>query len=753
MMFKHFLKATDEYCTLENYVPAPYFRQKFACKSEIRSATLNITGLGFYEAHINGKDITKGILAPYISNPEHYVYYDQYDITGYLHSGENVLAVILGNGFQNSAGGYIWDFDKASWRGAPLLSFRIDLTYQDGEKDVIEPSEHTKTAPSPILFDDERHGEYYDARAEIPNWDKEDFDDSGWRSALYAEPPKGIQRLCKADPIVARERLMPISVTEFQDGFIYDFGQNNAGLTELTIRNSKPGQMVILKHFETMRDSEPVFENIQFGQDERTRDYQKNIYYCRGEKLEKHLPRFTYDGFRYVLVTGITKEQATPELLTYITYSSDMKQIGSFSCDNEILNQLQEATVRSDFSNFFYFPTDCPQREKNGWTADASLSAEQMLYNMTPENGYKEWMRNIYKALNEEGQLPGIVPTSGWGYGWGFGPSWDIVIVNLPYNTYRYRGDLQIIQECSEPLNRYLHYLYSRLNEKNLLEFGLGDWCEPDKPEGDYQTPLVVTASISAVEILRKAQFIFETLGLYEYQGFAQKFESLLTKAIREHLIDEETATVFGNTQTAQAMGLYYGFFEGNAFQKGFRKLLELIREKDDHCYCGVVGASVFYKVLAENGYADLAVRLITRTDFPSYGNWIARGATTLWETYRREGDVINSLNHHFWGFISEWLYKYIAGIKINPTLTDVNTLEISPCFLETLNRAEASYCPAGSKAHVSWKRRGKGVVLTVELSKNYHGRLILPQGYCFTDGKTVKELCTDSTRYEIIRE
>ncbi len=750
-MLSHFIKATNEYSTLDKYVPAPYFRQIFEIVSEVKSVVLYITGLGFYEAHINATDITKGILAPYISNPEHYVYYDKYDITDKVNSGKNILAVILGNGLQNSSGGYIWDFDKASWRGAPLLSFIIEVIYKSGEREIIESSEKTKTAPSPILYDDERHGEYYDARAEIPGWDSKTFDDSAWANALPAEMPKGEQRLCEANPIIEKERLRPISITEYQDGYIYDFGQNNAGLTELVIRNSAPGQKITLRYFEVVVDGKPFFDNIRFVHDERTHDYQKNIYYCKGAKLERHLPRFTYDGFRYVYITGITGEQATAELLTYITYSCDMKQIGSFVCSNEIINRLQEATVRSDFSNFYYFPTDCPQREKNGWTADASLSAEQMLYNITPENNYREWMRNIYKALNEQNQLPGIIPTAGWGYGCGFGPSWDIVIVNLPYNTYRYRGDTEIIRECAEPLNRYLHYLYSKLNDKNLLETGLGDWCEPDKPEGDFVTPLVVTASISGVEILRKAIFIFNTLGFDRYLRFAEDFETKLTSAIREHLIDYTDCSVFGNTQTAQAMGLYYGFFDEENRQKAMEKLLELIDEKDKHCYCGVVGASVFYKVLAENGYVNLAYDIITRSDFPSYGNWIARDATTLWETYRRDGDTINSLNHHFWGFISEWFYKYLAGIKINPKLTDINSIEISPCFPQKLKNAEGCYCPGDKTVKVLWNRQSNGISLDVEISNNYSGKIILPDGYIFENGESVQELCTGKTNYRII--
>lgn len=712
-MFTTFIKATNEYCTLEKNVPAPYFRHNFELKSELACATLYITGLGFYEAHINGKDITKGILAPYISNPEHYVYYDKYNITDNLNIGKNTLGVILGNGFQNAFGGYVWDFDKASFRASPMLSYKIEIKYKSGEIQTIEPSESVKTAPSPILSDDLRHGECYDARCEIEDWDKTDFDDTHFSNAIIAEMPKGEQKLCTADAIREISRIKPVSVTACDDGYIYDFGINSAGLCKLCVKDAQRGQKITLKHFETLKDGKPYYKNIRFA-DERTEHYQENIYICKGSSHEEHIPRFTYDGFRYVFVTGINKEQAK-DLLTFIEYSSNPRINGSFSCDNEIINKLQAATVRSDISNLYYFPTDCPQREKNGWTADASLSAEQMLFNIAPENCYSEWILNICKAMTPEGKLPGIIPTGGWGYTWGNGPAWDIVLVNLPYYTYIYRGNTDILKSSAEYINKYLHYLDTRLNDDNLMEIGLGDWCEPDRDEGEFRTPLIVTDSIVSVDIARKAKFIFERLGLDEYKAYAEQFEKKLTKAIKEKLIDKENATVYGNTETAQAMGLYYGMFDKEQYEKAFANLLEMLKETENHCYCGVVGGSIFYKLLAENGYTDLALDIMTNPEFPSYGNWIVRGATTLWETFRRENDTVNSLNHHFWGFISAWFYNYIAGIKVNPEKNDPDKVEISPAFPKKISNCKAQYGTPNGKISVNWKRCENGILLTVE--------------------------------------
>lgn len=744
-MFSTFIKATNEYCTLENFVPAPYFRHTFFVNEPVSRAALYITAAGFYDASINSKNITKGILAPYISNPDDIVYYDKYDITDKILYGKNVLTSVIGNGMKNSLGGYMWDFDKASFRGAPSFSFKLEIEYISGKTEFIEPSEKTKTHPSPIIFDDLRHGEYYDARLEIDNFDSVGFDDSSWNNSIVAEMPLGEQRLCKADAITEVERINPVSVKKYEDGFIYDFGVGFAGLCELKIRDSNKGQKITTKYFELMLDDKPYFDNVRFMNDDRTAFYQENVYYCGGKKTETHIPKFTYDGFRYVFVTGITEKQATPDLLTYIVCSSNKRINGNFSCDNEIINKIQEATIRSDISNLYYFPTDCPHREKNGWTADAAISAEQMLINIAPEQCYKEWMRNIYKAMNADGAIPGIVPTAGWGFAWGNGPAWDIVIVNLPYYTYIYRGDKNIIDEAAEPVNKYIHYLYSRLNDKNLLEIGLGDWAQPDLQSHLFQTPLVVTDSIVTVDILRKAQFIFEKSNKNEYIDFAKSFEEKLTKAIKENLIDHEKCEVFGDTQTAQAMGLYYGMFSETEYEKAFEKFLKLIEEKDNHCHCGVVGGSIFYHLLADNGYVDLALDIITTTDFPSYGNWISRGATTLWETYRKEGEEIDSLNHHFWGFISAWFYRYLAGININPNKNNAKEILLSPVFTDKLNEVNAKCNTVCGEMSVCWKREEDAIKLSVDLPEDLKCSLVLKDGYCF-ESTSAKKLQLSGT-------
>jgi len=493
-----YIRAGEDFTSPDHPVPAPMFRKTFTVWGPLRKAELLINGLGLYEAYCNGLNITKGPLAPYRANPDHLVYFDRYDLTEQLRPGINVLAVLLGTGLQSSAHTN-WSWSRLPWRGPVQLAFSLTLEYENGETETVKSDELTRTAPSPIVFNDYHLGEYYDARLEIPGWTEADFDDTLWQFAQKAPTPRGTPTFCEAEPIGCFEEMAPVSVTPMEGGWLYDFGVNFTGVCRLSI-TGEPGQKLVLQHFECLVDGKPYWKEIRH----KSLRVQEDEYICRGGGEETWMPKFTYHGFRYVLVLGLREEQATESLLRYVVMHSDLPVTGSFSCDNEIVNRLQANVLRADWSNFFYFPTDCPQREKHGWTADASLSAEQMLCNFDPVNSWREWLRNIYRAMTPEGGLPGIIPTGGTTYDWGNGPAWDHVLAELPYQAYRYRGDRRIVEEAAIPLMRYLVYLTTRRREDGLICFGLGDWCDVDAPVMVCNTPLLVTDSIMSVDIARK---------------------------------------------------------------------------------------------------------------------------------------------------------------------------------------------------------------------------------------------------------
>lgn len=736
MFSKKFVSATKEYNTFEKRVPAPLMRKTFFSDCET-TAKITVSACGFYDIYFNSNQITKGFFAPYISNLDDYLYYDEYEV--HISEGINVVAFILGNGFNNNPGGYIWDFDTAPFRSAPSVAFLIEFVDKNGKNVVIEGDESVKVAPSAILSDDYRFFEIYDARNETDGWNGVVFDDSAWKNAVFATVPRGEPRICEAEPIKIQREIKPVSITKEGDSFVYDFGENCAGVCRLCVRG-KRGQKIEFCHGERLVDGKFDIENIWFKRDNWDRDIaiiHKDVYICKGQSEEVYVPRFTYHGFQYVKVTGITQEQATESLLTYLVLNSDIKERGSFVCSDETLNELQGMTRRSDLANFYYFPTDCPQREKNGWTADAAYSAEHMILNLTVENSYREWMRNICKSQKLSGDLPGIVPTTGWGYT--TGPCWDSVIAQIPYNVYKYTGDISIIEESAANLMRYLHFVTTKINSDGLIDYGLGDWCTVGRDAGDYKCPRYVSVTIAAMTSAKQIATLFNAVNMPIQRDFALAVAEKLRNALREKCIDFNTMTVSGNCQTAQATAIYFDVFENAEKPEAFRVLLKMIKRANDHMDVGFIGASVLFRVLSDFGYTDLAYKLITRKDFPSYANWIERGATSLWEDFLEEG--VDSMNHHFWGDISAWFISYVGGIRFNPTASDIKELNISPCFISPLNFAEAYFNSPSGKINVRWERNENNIILCVKVPEDLHGEIILKNDYLFENGKAVEKL------------
>ena len=743
---KKFIRATDEFTTLEKGVPAPYFRKEFSSLPGSK-ASIIITACGFYELYLNGVNITKGHMAPYISNPEHYVYYDKYDV---VLDGRNAVGVLLGNGFCNNPGGYIWDFDKASYRQAPKFAMKIEYLNSNGESAVTHSDTDFKTAPSPIIFDDYRFGEHYDANLEIDKWNTVGFDDSNWDYAKTAPVPLGEAKLCEAEPIRKQYEIKPERIFEHNGMYIYDFGKNCAGVCRLKISGEK-GQKVELLHFEEMLDGEIELKTVWFPNCwERDKDIvHRDIYILKGDAEETYTPRFTYHGFRMVAVSGITPEQATEELLIYVVMNSDVKICGGFSTSDSILNTLQEFTLRSDLSNLHYFPTDCPQREKNGWTADAAISSEQLLLNLTVQNCFTEWMRNVVKAQDKRGALPGIVPTGGWGMEWGNGPAWDSVIAFLPYYTYIYRGETRMINESADCFIKYLNYLEMRKDEKGLLEIGLGDWAYVGKECGHFKTPLIVTDSIMAMDVANKISFLFKVVGREKDSEFAKKIADTYRNAIRDNLIDFNDFTVFGKCQTSQAMAIYYGVFEPDEKPSAFKRLKDFIKESNNRMDLGVLGGRVIFHVLSEFGETDLALDMITAPGFPSYAYLIECGATSLWEFFNLDLRGC-SKNHHFWGDISAWFIKWLAGLRYNPSKNNLREVDICPLFPQRLNDASAYFESNYGRIETDWERVENGIRISVKIPSDFTGEIRLPAGYLFDDGSSEKSVKSGS--YNIVK-
>lgn len=763
-----FVSASREFSTFGKHIPAPLFRRSFTLTNTPEAAAIRITGLGFYELFVNGKKVTRGILAPYVSNPDQRVCFDDYDLVPYLKQGENVIGVALGNGMQNPMVG-TWNFAEASYTAAPKLAFFCEILTEG--KALTFEADSTLCTESAVRFDNLRSGVHYDARLEHAGWAAPGYDAADWGVPIEVEKPKGKFALSGATPVKITEERAPVLFRAgemvldntirnendkklFSDlvtpepppetvGYLYDFGLNDAGTFRLTLRNTKPGQRVDVMFTELLTpDGKADHRNISCF---ALPGYcQRFLYYCRGAEKETFVPPFTYVGGRYAFVSGIDAEQADESLLTFLVAHSEMPVRGGFRCSDKMANTLFDMTLRSDLSNFVFFPTDCPHREKNGWTGDASASAPHMMYTFGAEENYREWLRHIRASQQEMGALPGIVPTAGWGFAWGNGPAWDSVLFNLPYYVYRFRGDKSIIEENAGAMVRYLDKFVSRQRDKRgLIRIGLGDWVPVNRNSSDYMASLPFTNGVMVMDMCRKAKVMFDAIGMVRAAELAERLGAEMKRDLRREYLDSSVMAVTDYCQSSQALGLYYGFFEPAERPEAFRVLRKLLRLNYDNFDCGFLGLRVLFHVLSEFGETDLAYHMITKEDFPSYGYWAKNGETTLLEQFTLSKNTSISHNHHFLGDINHWFIRQVLGITPNPYENNANEVLIAPHFVSSLANAEGFHILPNGKVEVSWKKDGEGYLLKVTAPDTVTVHSLLHDGWVFANkARTSRDGC-----------
>jgi len=329
---------------------------------------------------------------------------------------------------------------------------------------------------------------------------------------------------------------------------------------------------------------------------------------------------------------------------------------GQFSCSNPLLNKIQDATRRAYRSNLQGIPTDCPHREKNGWTGDAHLAAEQGLLNYAPGAVYTKWIQDLADEQKPTGELPGIVPTSGWGYEWGNGPAWDSAFLLIPWYMYRYYGDIGILEKQYDQMKRYVDYLTSKAQE-GIVSIGLGDWVP-----FETETPVALT---STGYYYQDARIVAEAARLLGKTDDAQKYSALadqIKAAFNRRFYDAKTGLYANGSQTALSCALYQGLATAENRVIVLRNLVANVEKRDGHIDTGILGAKYLLNASLQNERPDVAYRVASQKTLPSWGYWIEQGATTLWESWRGT----DSRNHIMFGDISAWFYKTLAGIRID---------------------------------------------------------------------------------------
>jgi alpha-L-rhamnosidase len=702
-----------------NSAPAPMLRRDFTLGKHIKQARAYICGLGYYELRINGKKIGDHCLDPAYTRYDKRALYVTYDVTSALQQGKNAIGVILGNGWYNVQTLAVWDFHKAPWRAAPKLYVQLRVEYADGYTETLVTDRQWKASTGPIVFDSIYGGETYDARLEKPGWDTAEFNDMGWVGAQEVERPQGKLVAQMMPPIKADQVIKPVWVSEPKPGvFVFDMGQNFAGYAELSVRGPA-GTKVVMKYSERIHtdgtiDRAEIEQHVmRMGTNQL---YQTDTYILKGGAPETWHSRFVYHGFQYVEVTGFPGIPTLDNLRGVFLHSA-VPAVGEFECSNPLLNRIWRAARWSYLSNLQGIPTDCPHREKNGWTGDAHLAAEQGLLNFAPAPIYAKWINDLGDEQRPTGELPGIVPTSGWGYKWGNGPAWDSAFLLIPLYLYEYCGDTQVLRDHYDGMKRYVDYLTSKAKD-GIVDIGLNDWA-PYKTT----TPADIT---STAYYYRDARIVALVASLLDNEAHTVQYAELaasIKQAFNRTFYHPETGLYGNSSQTSLSCALYQGLADADVRPRVLSNLVANVEQRQGHIDTGILGAKYLMNALLENGRADVAYRIATQNDLPSWGWWIEQGATTLWEDWQGGG----SRNHIMFGDISAWFYKALAGINPDPAAPGFKHFVVQPNVVGGLTSAKANYNSSRGPIVSDWKTDKNGLHFTVTIPANTTATVSLP--------------------------
>ena len=730
--------------------PAPYFRKAFSVNKKIKSARAYVAAGGLYELYLNGTKSGNHRLDPMYTRYDRRTLYVTYDVTSQLLSGKNAIGVLLGNGWYNHQSTAVWDFHRAPWRARPTFCLDLRITYDDGTVETIASGKDWKTALSPIIFNSIYTAEHYDGRLEQPGWNTANFDDSKWKNVIFRAAPSTNVVAQVLHPIRNVETIPARSMRRINDStVVYDLGRTIAGVSQLNV-TGPAGTVIRLKHGERIYPTGLVdMSNIDvhYRPTDKSDPFQTDIFILSGKGQEQFMPHFNYKGFQYVEVTTSQPVNLSQASLTGYFMHSDVPPVGHVSSSNPTIDKIWWATNNSYLSNLFGYPTDCPQREKNGWTGDAHIAVETGLYGFDGITIYEKWMADHRDEQQPNGILPSIIPTGGWGYEWGNGPDWTSTIALIPWNVYLFYGDKKILADNYANIKQYVDHI-TDISPSGLTTWGLGDWV-PVKSK----TPVEFTSSVyyfTDVSILAKtAKLLGNHADFDTYSALANKIKT----AINAKYLNTETGLYGSGVQTELSVPLHWGIVPDALKSKVAANLAKRVQADNNHLDVGLLGTKSILNALSENGYADVAYQVASQETFPSWGWWIANGATTLYENWPIDAKSDISMNHIMFGEIGAWLYKAPGGIKPDPAQPGFKNVLLEPHFVAGLNQFEATHNGPYGQIRSAWKRTGNSIAYSVTVPPNSTATLTLPiaTGQQLLDsGKPVKPVSGKSNVFSL---
>ena len=726
----------------KDYQPAPYFRKKFAAGKTIKSARAYIAAAGLYELYINGEKIGDHRLDPLYTRFDRRNLYVTYDVTGQLRNGDNAIGVLLGNGWYNHQSKAVWDFDRAPWRNRPAFCMDLRITYSDGSVETIPTDLSWKTSSGGLIFNSIYTGEHYDTRLEQAGWNMPNFDDSKWNGVGYRGAPSQNIVAQQARPIRNVLTIPAKSINKINEKtYVFDFGQNMSGVTRINVSGEK-GTEVRIMHGERLFDNGRIdMSNIDvYYRGYKVKDpFQTDILILSGGK-DEFMAKFNYKGFRYVEVTSDKPIELNQNSLTAYFMHSDVPSVGNINTSSELVNKLWWATNNAYLSNLMGYPTDCPQREKNGWTGDGHFAIETALYNYDGITVYEKWLADHRDEQQPNGVLPDIIPTGGWGYGTDNGLDWTSTIAIIPWELYMFYGDSKPLADCYENIKRYVDYV-DRTSPNHLTTWGRGDWV-PVKSQSNKELTSSIYFYVDTRILANAAKLFNKQEDLAYYTALAEKIKD----AVNDKYLNKETGIYANGSQTELSVPLQWKIVPDNMIAKVAQNLAKKVEEAGFHLDVGVLGAKAILNALSENGYAETAYKVAAQDTYPSWGWWIVNGATTLLENWDLKAERDISDNHMMFGEIGGWFYKGLGGIFPDPEQPGFKHILLRPNFVKELKHFEAQHESPYGRIVSKWKWDRRKINYEVIVPANSTATLYLPDNI---KGDKVIEL--EAGRHDLI--
>lgn len=703
----------------------PLFRKEFVLKNGISNATLFISGLGQYEAKINGKKIGEGSLTPGWTDVDKTIFYNTYDVTNYLKKGNNTIGATVGNGFYYINRERYRKFAVAL--GWPKMICRLKITNVNGTEENIVSGNDWKTSPSPIVFSSIYGGEDYDALLEQKGWDKNGFNEDGWKQVVPVKAPQGVLKAESDYPVKVKEVFTAKSIVKVDSvRYLYDFGQNASGIIELKIKGLK-GQKI------RIYPGELIYDTNEINQSASGAPYYFE-YTLKGDSIETWQPEFTYYGFRYAMAINacpdsINNDSKYPKIISLksLHTRNSSPQNGNFTCSNELFNKTFSLINRAIKSNLQSVLTDCPHREKLGWLEQTFLMGNSINYNIDIYHLYSKIVNDMMDSQLEDGLVPDIAPEYvQFGGGFRDSPEWGSASVIDPWLVYKLYGDTSILERAWPMMVRYVEYL-GKKSFHQILSYGLGDWYDlgPQNPGYAQLTPIALTATSVYYYDLKLLNQIAGVLHKKEDEKFYADLSEKVKTAFNAKFLNKATYVYSTGSQTAMSMPLSVGLVDDNIKSRVVKNLVDSIFTNNKALTAGDIGFHYLVETLEKNGQSQLLFDMNNRDDVPGYGFQLKSGATSLTESWM--ANKISSNNHLMLGHLMQWFYESLGGIQQQENSVAFKNLLIRPSMISDLTSASSYFNTPYGRVETGWEKTSKSFHLKVTIPVNTTAIVYLP--------------------------